>query len=158
MKRILALAVLASSVLFAGCASNLTGHDYSAVSTRQVMTVEEGVVDSVRDVHIQPMPQNSNGIGSLAGAALGAVLGGGHGGGVGSLALGIVGAVAGGIAGQIAEHKARETDGVEITIRLNDTGKLVAVTQAADRSEPFVKGDKVRLLSTSMGVARVAHV
>lgn len=157
MKRILALLLLASSVLFAGCASNLTGSDYSAASTRQMMAVQIGVVDSIRDVRIQPAPTGGNGVGSLAGAALGAVLGGGHGGGLGSIALGVVGAVVGGVAGQIAEHHARESRGVEITIRLDTTGSLVAITQAADSNEAFAKGDKVRILTTATGSSRVAH-
>lgn len=156
MKRIIALALLASSVLFAGCASNLSGRDYSAYSVRQKMTVEEGVVDSTRQVPIAGARGPGNGVGSLAGAAVGALVGAGHGGGLGSLVLSVGGAVVGGIIGNIVEHKAREADGIEITIRL-DAGNLIAVTQASDTSEPFNKGDHVRILTTANGTSRVTH-
>ncbi|WP_432263233.1 hypothetical protein [Cupriavidus sp. TMH.W2] len=158
MKRIVAILLVASSVLFTGCASNLTGRDYSATAARQKMKVEVGEVESIRIVRIEGKSSGVGGVGSIAGAALGAIAGGGHGGGLGSFALGIVGSVVGGVIGHVTEKTISETEGIEITIRIDGAGDdLVAITQAIDETEPFAKGDKVRVLTAATGVSRVAH-
>jgi outer membrane lipoprotein SlyB len=61
--------------------------------------------------------------------------------------------VAGGVAGQAAEQGATRQTGLEITVKL-DSGRLIAVTQAADES--FKPGDRVRVLSDG-ATARVSH-
>jgi len=65
----------------------------------------------------------------------------------------VLGSVAGGVAGQAAEQAATRQPGLEITVKL-DSGRMIAVTQAAD--ENFRPGDRVRVLSDGR-TARVTH-
>ena len=60
----------------------------------------------------------------------------------------------GGVAGSAIEESVTRQPGLEITVRL-DSGRMISVTQAAD--EPFYRGDRVRLLTSDDGTARVAH-
>jgi outer membrane lipoprotein SlyB len=65
----------------------------------------------------------------------------------------VLGSVAGGVAGQAVEQAATRQPGLEITVKL-DSGRMIAVTQAAD--ENFRPGDRVRVLSDGH-TARVTH-
>ncbi|MHB1437898.1 MAG: outer membrane lipoprotein, partial [Thiobacillus sp.] len=59
----------------------------------------------------------------------------------------------GGLGGAATEESVTRQKGVEITVKL-DSGRLLAITQAAD--EQFRVGDRVRVLSGG-GVTRVSH-
>ena len=59
-----------------------------------------------------------------------------------------------GLVGSAIEENATRQPGLEITVRLNN-GRMVSVTQAAD--EPFYRGDRVRVLTSYDGTARVVH-
>ena len=109
-----------------------------------------GVVESVREVRIDP---HQTGVGTAGGAALGAIAGSNVGGGSGQVAGAIGGAILGGIIGQNVERSANERRGLELTVLL-DSGKYVAVVQEAD--EDFRAGDRVRILS-GRGATRVSH-
>ncbi|PWV59082.1 glycine zipper 2TM domain-containing protein [Plasticicumulans acidivorans] len=124
---------------------------YAGYETRQLQTVQYGVVDTVRQVAIGA--QNS-GVGALTGAALGGVAGSAVGQGRGAVAAAIGGALIGGLAGNAIESSSGQRYGLEITVRL-DSGRVVAVTQGAD--EPFYRGDRVRLLTAPDGSARISH-
>jgi outer membrane lipoprotein SlyB len=113
--------------------------------------VRFGVLESVRDVRINP---RETGDGSAGGTALGMVAGSNVGGGNGQIAGAIGGAILGGIIGHNIEQSANERPGVEVTVLL-DTGKYIAVVQQAD--EPFRAGDRVRILSGRGGQTRVTH-
>src|SRR5574343_146252 len=54
-----------------------------------------------------------------------------------------IGAVAGGLAGAAAEEGLMKTDGVEITVKL-DNGNMLAIVQEA--TEQFHPGERVRIL------------
>jgi outer membrane lipoprotein SlyB len=146
------LSLLAAALLaVAGCANEgLGGGDYSRAQTRGEQTVRLGVVESVRSVKIEG---TRSGVGAVAGAGVGGLAGSEVGGGRGSIAGAIGGAILGGIAGQAVEQAGTKQEGVEITVKL-ESGKLIAVTQAAD--ERFNIGDRVRILSGG-GVTRVSH-
>lgn len=149
--RVYQLALLTTAiVLLGGCASGLGGKDYTRAQARTVQEVEMGRVESVREVRIEG---TKTPIGAGAGAVVGGVAGSTMGGGRGSMVGATVGAVLGGLGGAAAEEGITRKRGVEITVRL-DTGRTIAVTQAAD--ETFRAGDRVRVL-TGGGVTRVSH-
>ena len=145
------LVAVAVAALFAGaCAYPGGSRDYRAYETRGEQSVRFGVVESVREVNIDP---RETGVGTTAGAVLGGMAGSHAGGGTGQVAGAIGGAILGGIIGQNVEKSANERRGVEVTVLL-DSGKYIAVVQEAD--EAFRSGDRVRIL-TGRGSTRVTH-
>jgi len=143
-------ALAAVIVALVGCASGTGGKDYSRDQTRVVQEVQMGIVESVREVNIEG---TKTPIGAGAGAVVGGVAGSTVGGGKGSVVGAAVGAVLGGLGGAATEEAVTRKKGVEITVKL-DSGRLIAITQAAD--EEFRVGDRVRILSSS-GTTRVSH-
>ena len=142
--------LLAALTVLGGCASGTGGKDYSRDQTRAVQDVQMGVVESVRDVNIEG---TKTPIGAGAGAIVGGVAGSTVGGGRGSIVGATLGAVLGGLGGAATEEAVTRQKGVEITVKL-DSGRMIAVTQAAD--EEFRVGDRVRILSGG-GATRVSH-
>lgn len=147
---LLALGVAAGGATLTGCASGTGGKDYSRAQTRAPQEVQMGVVESVREVRIEG---TKTPIGAGAGAVVGGVAGSTVGGGRGSVIGAALGAVLGGVGGAAAEEAVTREQGVEITVKL-DSGRLLAITQAAD--EQFAVGDRVRVLSGG-GTTRVSH-
>jgi len=142
--------IAASTLLLAGCPAGLGGKDYSRSQARSVQEVQMGIVESVREVTIEG---TKTPIGAGAGAVVGGVAGSTVGGGRGSVVGAAVGAVLGGVGGAAAEEAVTRQKGVEITVKL-DSGRLIAITQAADQE--FRIGDRVRVLSGG-GVTRVTQ-
>ena len=143
-------AIAICAALLAGCAYRAGSADYRGYEVRGEQSVRFGVVESVREVKIDP---RETGVGTAAGAVLGGMAGSHAGGGTGQAAGAIGGAILGGIIGQNVEKSANERTGVEVTVLL-DTGKYIAVVQEAD--EAFRAGDRVRILS-GRGTTRVTH-
>lgn len=135
----------------AGCASGLGGDVYSRGEARRAMTVQFGVVESVRPVRLEG---TKSPVGAVAGAAVGGIAGSGVGGGRGSSIATVIGAVAGGLAGAALEEKVTQSQGVEVTVRL-DNGQILAVVQD-DHGEGFRAGDQVRVTRDG-GTTRVAR-
>lgn len=151
MNKSFAVALIAAgTLLLAGCPAGLGGKDYSRSQARTVQEVRMGIVESVREVRIEG---TKTPIGAGAGAVVGGVAGSTVGSGRGSVVGTAVGAVLGGLGGAAAEESVTRQKGVEITVKL-DSGRLLAITQAAD--EQFRVGDRVRVLSGG-GVTRVSH-
>ena len=151
MNHLKSAAVAALGALFlGGCAYPAGSRDYRGYEVRGEQSVRFGVVESVRDVHINA---RETGVGTAGGAALGMVAGSNVGGGSGQVAGAIGGAILGGIIGQNVERSANERRGLEVTVLL-DSGKYIAVVQEAD--EAFRAGDRVRILS-GRGATRVSH-
>ena len=150
MNRIFAIAFVAGTLLLAGCPAGLGGSDYSRSQARTVQEVQMGIVESVREVTLEG---TKSPIGAGAGAIVGGVAGSTVGGGRGSVVGATVGAVLGGIGGAAAEEAVTRQKGVEITVKL-DSGRMIAVTQAADQE--FRVGDRVRVLTVG-GVTRVSQ-
>jgi outer membrane lipoprotein SlyB len=142
------LAMLAA--LLAGCASSNSGDVYTREQTRQVQTVQMGIVESVRTVKIEG---TKTPVGTATGAVIGGVAGSTVGHGKGSTIAAVVGAVAGGLAGSAIEEGVTRKDGLEITVKL-DNGTMLAIVQEAD--EAFNPGDRIRVLEGG-GVTRVSH-
>ena len=143
-------AAAACALVLGGCAYNYGARDYRSYEARGEQSVRFGVVESVRDVHIQP---RETGVGTAGGAVLGGIAGSNVGGGSGQVAGAIGGAILGGIIGQSVERSANDRPGVELTVLL-DSGKYISVVQEADES--FRSGDRVRILS-GRGATRVTH-
>lgn len=139
------------SVLLTACASSNSGSVYSREDARRVQTVKTGIVESVRQVKLEGTRSN---VGIAAGAAVGGIAGSSIGHGKGSAVGAVAGAVAGGIAGAAAEEVLTRKDALEITVKLDSGGGLIAIVQEAD--EPFKAGDKVRLIENG-GTTRVSH-
>lgn len=144
------MAAILLAVTLVGCASSNSGGVYSRDETRQMQTVKQGVVESVRQVKIEGTDSK---VGAVAGGVVGGVAGTGLGKGKGEIITGVLGAVAGALAGSAAEEVLTRKDGIEITVKMND-GSLVAIVQEA--GEEFHPGEKVRLLQSG-GVTRVSH-
>jgi outer membrane lipoprotein SlyB len=145
------MAVVLAAGLMSGCPASMSGGAYSREQVREAQDVQLGYVESVRQVMIEG---TKSGVGAVSGAALGGLAGSHIGKGTGQIAGAIGGAVLGGVAGAAVEEGVTRQPGLEITVRL-DNGRLTAVTQAAD--QPFYPGDRVRLLTSYDGTARVAH-
>jgi outer membrane lipoprotein SlyB len=144
-------AALACAAIAAGCAHPGMGSaDYRGYDARGEQNVRFGVVESVRDVRIDPL---DTGVGTAAGAVIGSVAGSNVGHGDGHIVGAIAGALLGGIIGQNVERGANQRPGLEITVLL-DTGRYLAVVQEAD--EAFRAGDRVRVLS-GRRTTRVTH-
>lgn len=153
MKKV--LFICAAAALLAACeTTSLTGDAYSRTQTRQMQTVLEGTVLSIRAVKIDG---TQTGTGTLTGAAVGGVAGGAVGRGYGSVAAAVAGAVAGGLIGNALEEKVTAKNGIELTIRLQ-RGDTVAIVQEVSANETFRAGDRVRILYGANGQARVSLV
>lgn len=140
-----AIAALAISplVFIAGCANkSASSNVYSYGQTQREQIVRMGTVVSTRAIVIQN--EQSSGVGTLAGGALGGVAGSTIGGGRGQVLATIGGALLGGIAGNAVENQTGKTQGLEVTVRL-DNGETRVIAQAADIQ--FTSGQRVRLLS-----------
>lgn len=142
--------IAASALLLAGCPAGMGGSDYSRSQARTVQEVQMGVVESVREVTIEG---TKTPIGGGAGAVVGGVAGSTVGSGSGRVVGATVGAVLGGVGGAAAEEAVTRQKGLEITVKL-DSGRMIAITQAADQT--FRVGDRVRVLSGG-GVTRVTR-
>lgn len=151
MRTIQIIAILTLSAMLGACASSNSGSVYSREEARKVQTVRTGVVESVRQVKLEG---TKSPVGTVGGAAVGGIAGSTVGSGKGSAIAAVIGAVAGAIAGSAAEEGLTRKDGIEITVKLDSNGSLVAVVQEAD--EQFQPGEKVRLLESG-GVTRVSH-
>ncbi|MGI4858143.1 MAG: glycine zipper 2TM domain-containing protein [Janthinobacterium lividum] len=150
----LTAAALALVVVVQGCAGPgpASADSYTVSQAQREQTVRLATVETVRAVKLSS--GDTSGLGLVGGGAVGAVAGSALGGGRGSLLTGILGGLAGAVAGNAAEKGLGTSNGVEVTVRL-DNGDLRAITQNAS-GEVFRAGERVRLL-TSGGVTRVTH-
>lgn len=152
MRRFAGMAlVVGAAVGMTGCASGLGGDTYSRGEARRAMTVQYGEVDSVRPVRLEG---TKSPVGALAGAAVGGIAGSGVRGTRGSAIGTVVGAVAGGLAGAALEEGVTRSQGVEVTVRL-ENGQVLAVVQD-DHGEGLRPGDQVRVIRDG-GTTRVTR-
>lgn len=145
--------LVATLFILSGCASNLTGDNYSASEAKRVQEVQFGVVFAQRPVIIDG---RQNGIlGTAAGGILGGVIASNVGGGSGrDIATGI-GAIIGGVIGQQVEEKSTRKQGQELTVRL-DSGKTISIVQQISKANFFAENDRIKVLSQGSTV-RVSY-
>jgi outer membrane lipoprotein SlyB len=146
--------VLGVGFSLAGCsASAPSGSIYKSGESLKPQEVRTAQLLSVRPIQIETSANTSTG--AIAGGAIGGVAGSqmGSGRGVEGLLGGLIGATVGAIAGSATEKMANKSDGYELTIKMDDTGKVMSIVQASD--ETFTVGQSVRVLIQS-GKYRVA--
>ena len=145
---ILLMAIIA--IYVTGCASSRSGQVYSRNEARQVQTVENGTVESVKEVMIEG---TKTPIGTAAGGVAGGVLGSTVGSGSGRTVATVLGALAGAAAGTMAEEGITRKPGLEIVVK-KDSGQTIVVVQEADVM--IVSGDRVRIITAADGTTRVS--
>lgn len=143
-------AAVGSLAVVAGCANpSASSSVYTYGQAQQEQIVRLGTVVSVRPVTIQN--EKSSGAGMIAGGALGGVAGNAVGGGSGRAIATVGGAILGGLLGNTIENQVGKTQGLEITVQL-DNGETRVIAQAADVA--ISAGQRVRVIS-GQGPARV---
>lgn len=147
---IILIVMLAAAFLLGGCASSRSGQVYSRDEARQVQTVENGTVESVKEVLIEG---TKTPIGTAAGGVTGGVLGSTVGSGSGRTVATVLGALAGAAAGTAAEEGLTRKKGLEIIVK-KDSGETIVVVQEADVM--FAPGDRVRIIYSNTGAVRVS--
>lgn len=136
-------------VVLAGCASRTSSQVYSRDQAQSQMSVYYGTVLVVSPVKIEG---TKSGAGAVAGGVMGGIAGHSVGGGHGQALATAAGAVGGALLGAATEQGVTRTDGLEITVEL-DNGEILAIVQADDVS--FNVGDRVRIVRGAGGMIRV---
>ncbi len=122
-------ALLALATSLTACAG-LGANDVPRSQAGQVSRVEAGTVIEQRQVRLEG---TRSGIGAGTGAVVGGVVGSQIGGGDAERAVaGVLGAVGGGLLGAATESRATAQVGIAYTIRLERTGEVISIAQAAD--------------------------
>lgn len=152
-KQFLSLSIVMCSALVVGACSNTpsSSNVYTSSQAGQMQNVEFATVLAVRNIIIE---QNSTEAGKTAGGVIGAVAGSEVGKGRGRIVGGVVGAVAGSAIGSVVDRNVQARPGIELTLKM-DSGRTVAIVQLA--GEVFAPGEKVKVLTTADGQARVTH-
>ena len=145
--RLLASSSLLLAIAFAvgGCSSSApSGSIYKSGEALKPQEVRMAKLLSVRPVQIETS-SNSN-KGAMAGGAIGGVAGSQMGSGRGAEAIlgGLIGATVGAIAGSATEKMTNKENALELTIKMDDDGKVMSIIQASD--EAFTAGQAVRVL------------
>jgi|AntAceMinimDraft_12_1070368.scaffolds.fasta_scaffold07838_6 outer membrane lipoprotein SlyB len=135
----------------AGCTTpSASAGVYTYDQAQREQIVRDGTVTKVRPIVIQK--DRSSGAGMVAGGALGGVAGSAVGGGTGRDLAIVGGAILGALVGEKVEQEAGKTNGLEITVRM-DNGETRVIAQADD--VPISAGQRVQVISGT-GVTRVA--
>ncbi len=152
-QRSMRAALAAAFALFAlsACSGGLSGSDYPKSEVGVPAKVRSATVLAVRAVKLDG---GSGAKGALAGAAAGGALGSTIGGGTEErVAAGVAGAVIGGIAGAAIERGVTGDEGMEYTLKLDETGETIAIVQgdpqpiaAVGQRVSLVYGDRVRVV------------
>lgn len=138
------------AMMLPACASR-GGRTYSDGEVRQAQTVRYGVVTNVEQVRVEEDPK---GIGTVLGGVAGGILGNMIGGGRGRTLATLGGAAAGAVAGTAAESAMTGYNALQLTVDL-ENGSTVVIVQGTD--DYFAVGDRVRVISSASGQARVQH-
>ena len=148
------IAVLALSLLVGACAP-LPPEGvpvYAPMQANRPQSVELGYVEQLRPVRIGG---SRSGVGASTGAFVGGVGGSFVGGSWEANVIGmLVGTIIGAMAGAAVEEGATARDGVEVSVRLDNGGRVVVVQDAS--IDALKTGDRVRVVSDGM-LARVAR-
>lgn len=133
------------------CAPTVAPPLYSAYDAGRPMTVERGIVESVRLVKMQGQP---TGAGAAVGSTVGAIAGAAAGSDSysGSWWGALAGALIGGLAGNAIEADAAQREGLEVRVQVDDGRTLVVVQGAEERLQP---GEAVEVLTAPDGTTRV---
>lgn len=129
-----------STLLLAGCASNINSDHYTTSATGKVSTVSQCTVLSMRYVGVS----DNSGAGTMIGGIAGGVAGSTIGGGSTAHTLGAVGgALLGGLVGSAAEQGLSSQTGIEYVLKL-DNGQVISITQGT--AQPLGVGQRCLVL------------
>lgn len=134
---------LVVAVSVSGCSTPSASagvYTYGQAQSEQI--VRYGTVIGLRPIVIEQ--DRSSGAGMIAGGALGGVAGSAIGGGTGRDLAIVGGAILGALAGEKIEEQAGKTQGIEITVRL-DNGETRVIAQADDQR--LAVGSRVQVIS-----------
>jgi len=152
MKTILISSALAMALLMStGCAPK----GYAQSTVGQKMTVEPGVVQSVKRVVV-----DNNKVGNTLGGIVGSVaggVGGGHvGGGTGQIVASVLGAAIGGVVGGTVGDKIDTDYGQEVIVKLSN-GKTVATVLRINETTPALSpGQAVNVFSSGGKISNIS--
>ena len=121
------------------CATGPSPNSFSSQETMRAVSVQFGTVESVRGVEIRP---GTTRLGSITGAVIGGALGSTIGSSTAANVAGAAGGAAAGGALGNAVGNSRVRQGVEITVKLDTSGNMIAVVQPGDPRD-FRPGDRV---------------
>lgn len=138
------------SIYFIGCAPSRSGQVYSRDHAMQAQTVENGTVESVKQVTLEG---TKSGAGTVTGAVTGGAIGSTIGSHEGKTIATILGALFGAIAGTAAEEGLTKKAALEIIVK-KDNGETIVVVQEADVM--LFAGDRVRIITTYDGTTRIS--
>lgn len=136
-------ALLAAAIGVSGCSTPSASagvYTYGQAQSEQI--VRYGTIIGLRPVVIQN--DRSSGAGMIAGGALGGVAGSAVGAGTGRDLAIVGGAILGALAGEKVEEQVGKTQGIEITVRL-DNGETRVIAQADDQR--LAVGSRVQVIS-----------
>ena len=142
--------VLALGLVLSGCASK-GGKTYADGDVRRVQGIEYATVLDVTEVMVEEDPSI---VGPLVGGIAGGIVGSLFGAGTGRALMTLGGATLGAVAGGATEYKLRRYKATQITME-TESGETIVIVQGNE--ELFVKGDRVRIVHTGEGRARVQH-
>ena len=146
--------IAALPFFFVSCAQDsLTGDTVSRGEAGRAQDVRTGTITSIRSIKIE----GSSTGGTLVGAGIGGLLGNQIGGGSGRTAATVGGALLGGAAGSHAGQAINSRNGLEIEVRLDDSGRRISVVQEVNPRESFYEGERVRVITGAGGRTRVTH-
>ena len=148
MKKVLISSIFLSMVLLSttGCAPK----GYAQSTVGEAMTVEPGVVQSVRQVQV-----NNNGVGNTLGGVVGAVAGGVAGstvgGGAGQAVATVAGTAIGSVIGGMAGDNMDNQYGQEIVVKLNNGRTIATVLRVNGASAMLRPGQAVNVFLSNTG-------
>lgn len=128
-----------------GCSgTNPYGTSYSSSEAQSVQSVYYGTIVNITAATINNSDGN-NFLGGLAGAAIGGILGSSVGGGTGKDLATIGGAVLGSYLGNTGANELGKSNGVNLTIKLDNDKRTIAIVQPVEPDVIFKVGDKVQI-------------
>ncbi len=150
-KIVISSALVLTVILSSGCAPK----GYAQSTVGQNMSVEPGVVQSVKQVVI-----DGNGVGNTMGGIVGTVAGGAAGaqvgGGTGQVVASVLGAAIGGALGGTVGDKIDTNYGQEVIVRLNN-GKTVATVLRINETTPALRaGQAVNVFSSGGHISNIS--
>ncbi|UOG91453.1 MAG: hypothetical protein L3K52_14815 [Candidatus Thiothrix sulfatifontis] len=143
--------ILLLPLTLGACSIMPSSNTYTTAQAGTLQEVKFGTVIGLRNVMIR---EDNAETGKVAGGVIGGVAGNDLGQGKGQIIGSVAGAVIGGTVGIALDRSIQSKPGVEITVRLDDE-RTVAIAQLAD--ENFLIGEKVKLLTSQDGKARITH-
>lgn len=135
------IAMVALVILASGCAVMNPGNSPVYYRGNENLTAQQvylGTVLAVKPITISAAEQG-NAVGGVAGGGTGALIGGLAGGKLGAIIGGVGGLVIGSIVGGNVDH----SNGVLVTVRMENNGKIFAIPEAD--SYKFTVGEEVQV-------------